>query len=406
MSVRLTVKVLQALEVGQKARDSEARGLWAERGARGVSWKWQDVLREGPRTGEARKPVTIRVTLGTWPELPLEQARARALALRAEVKAGRDPRKLSAPTPHSTTLADLWRRYVEGMRLRGCAPTSIAGVEARMANHLAATLGPLPLSQLTRAAVQEEHTRLTAVAGPVGANATLKSLRAAWAWAQRSTDLELGANPCAAVAWHAEIPRTERLRLPQPGMWVAKVRELPSPLRALMHEWQLFTGVRPGMAARLRREWLLLDQRCVRYPREAMKRRRPFDLPLSGYALELLRRALELSDQLYPGSPWVFASRSQDSSRVIATVDWSERALPGQTGHVVRHMFSNAAARARVTGADRRLLLAQTVTGIEGLYLNEPSLFEHLLTETERVTELLLREISLQAPRAAPFRVA
>lgn len=389
--IRLSRAFLEALAEGESARDTEARGLWAERGARGVSLKWQDVLRVGERTGAARKPVTIRVTIGTWPELSLEQARARALALRAEVKAGRDPRSAEPRPAEVWTIERLVAEFIADQRARGAAATTLHQLERRYRNHIA-PLGRLALSELTRQRVREEHRRLTEVAGPVGANAVMRTLRSAWNWAARCTDLQLGPNPCAATPWHPETPRTERLELPPVAEWIVRISEVPSPLRALMHELQLFTGLRPGNAAGLERAWVQAERRAVVFPAGVMKRRRAFHLPLSEYALELLRRALELSERLYPGAPYVFPTRSKDGSRVIATQEWYERTAPGWTGHIVRHMYSNAAARAHVSGVDRQLLMAQTVPGIAGLYLNEPALFDHLRAQQEKVTALLRSE--------------
>jgi integrase len=402
MGVKLTVRILEGLEVGESVRDTEARGLFAERGVRGVSLRWSDVLRRGERTGEARKPETIKVTLGTWPELSLERARAEALRLRAEVKAGRDPRGERAPSSTEWTLARLFAAWVEDGRKQGKASRTVEYAEDHYRNHLA-HLGDVPLSGITRTLVRDEHDRITKERGPVAANTAYRDVRSAWNWASRKLDLGLGANPCHAITWNPIRPRTETLVLPEPGPWLARVREGTSPLRAVMHEFGLFSGLRPGNLVAIERAWVLRERKAILFPAEVMKRRRPFSLPLSAHMLRLIDQALRLGEPLYPQSPWLFPSRSRDGARVIATVEWTERAMPRLTGHIVRHMYSNAAARADVEGPDRRLLLAQTVPGIEGVYLNEPALFRRLLGLQEQVSAFLLREISASgsARRAA-----
>jgi integrase len=93
-----------------------------------------------------------------------------------------------------------------------------------------------------------------------------------------------------------------------------------NPLRRAMHELGIYSGLRPGTLVSLQRAWLRLDDRAISIPK--MKRGHPFDLPLSTHMLDLVRRALELSQMLYPGAPWLFPTRSAADRTVICTQVW------------------------------------------------------------------------------------
>jgi integrase len=169
--------------------------------------------------------------------------------------------------------------------------------------------------------------------------------------------------------------------------WWARVQQLPNPLRRAMHTFGLFSGLRPGTLVSLRREWVHLDEAAISIPK--MKSGKPFDLPLSGYMIDLVREALATVDMLYPGSPWLFSTRSR-AGRVIATATWKERTLPSQTGHILRHTYRTVAQRAGIDQVYARLLLDHRVPGIDGVYIHEKALFDRLVATQERMTAAIL----------------
>lgn len=121
-----------------------------------------------------------------------------------------------------------------------------------------------------------------------------------------------------------------------------------------------------------------------------MKSGRSFDLPLSGHMVEVVRRAMAAGDVLFPGAPWLFPSRSSKTGEVIATQVWKEKALPSETGHILRHTYRTVAQRTGIDRVNARLLLDHTVPGIEGVYIHERALFDTLLAEQERMTAAIL----------------
>jgi integrase len=93
-------------------------------------------------------------------------------------------------------------------------------------------------------------------------------------------------------------------------------------------------------------------------PEAQMKGRREFQLPLSQHMLGIVQQALLAGDVMFPGSPWLLPTRSADGRNVIATRVCTERSLPGETGHILRHTWRTLAVAAGVVGNDAEMLLA------------------------------------------------
>jgi integrase len=115
---------------------------------------------------------------------------------------------------------------------------------------------------------------------------------------------------------------------------------------------------------------------------------RGWDLP--GVFATLRRLLEELGDVLYPRSPWLFPTRSNDGRRVIATQVWREKELPSETGHILRHTYRTLAHAAGITETDGRLLLDQKVPGISGVYIQERALFTHLQDQQEHMSHYVM----------------
>lgn len=391
---KLTAKLLTSLQPGDLVRDAALPGFFATVGPTGaVSLKVQaDVRIDGKRR-------TVKQTLGRFPALSLDAARVEATRILAEAKAGRDPRGADAPTqPGAWTVNTLIDEFTADMRVRGKAERTIEDYHYRYGQYLKAAWGELPVGGVTRAMARAEHKRITQNHGARIANDTLRTFRAAFNWARKATD-ELAAadNPAEAVTFNPQRARTEVLTFPDLPTWLRKVRALSNPLRSVMHELGLFSGLRPGNLVGLERAWIRRGERAIVIPAGRMKKRVAFALPLSAHMLGLVDRALAAGDVMYRSSqPYLFPTRANKdrSGAVIATAVWKESDLPSETGHILRHIYSNACNAAGVSSVDRMLLLAQRVPGVEGMYLNDRALFAHLLGEQERVTAWLLAQVT------------
>ena len=385
---RLTEGFVKGLAIGEPkvVRDTKVTGLLIAVNKASKSYKVQRDLWSGQR-GRRTLVKTVRHTLGTTDELTLEQARLRAEDIIRQIKLGVDPN-----APHAEQKAEGWtvdilfEEYAKDMRKRECAERTIIDVLARRDRYIA-DWKTLPLTELKRSLVRARHEHLTETRGKVTANHVMRDLRAAYNLALRIIDNPdlLPDNPVKAVTFNRE--RTgNRVILPEDlPHWWQRVQALPNPLRRCMHELGLFSGLRPGKLVELERAWIDLDNRAISIPK--MKSGRPFDLPLSNHMVGVIARALELSEMLYSGAPWLFPTHSsKDQRTVICTQVWREKTLPSETGHILRHTYRTIAQRVGIDKIDARLLLDHTVPGIDGVYIHEKALFGRLLVAQDNMS--------------------
>lgn len=393
---KLTSRVLEALEPGAIARDATVIGLFAEAGANGIALKVQADFRPGKRGQGSRQRTTLKITLGRWPALSLETARAEAMRWLAEVKAGRDPRQGTASAPGQLTVRAMFEAYGADLRTRGAAARSIMDHADKLTRYLP-SLAERTVASVKPSELRAEHARITLEHGKVAANKAMRAYRSAFNVAlQHSDDPDaLGGNPVRAIRFHPER-RKEAVILPTDLRdWYARLQKIPNPLRRIMHELGLFSGLRPTALMTLETAWLQLGARAIVIPSERMKSRRHFALPLSQHMVGLVERALTIGAALYPGAPWLFSTRTADGAEVIATRVVRERSMPSETGHILRHTHATLAKAAGVDDMLASLLSDHKVAGIRGVYVHERALFDRLLAAQEQVTAHIL---SLIAP--------
>lgn len=294
---KLTAGVLQAMRPGDVVRCSYTRGFYAECGTRGVALKVATDLARGK---------TARKTLGRWPTKDLAQARLEALLWMTKARAGVDPRTAEQAPAVPTSVGGQTVRaaaeaYLADMAKRGCAAKTVTFTRGRLLSHIPELLD-LPIVAVKPSACQAAHDRITASSGPVSANKVLRDLRAVWNFACRKSDDPESfprRNPASSVTMNAERPRRHAVIQDLPGWW-RRTGELPNPLRGCMHRLALLTGLRMANVAGCRREWIDLTPgaECIRFPAEVMKARQAFTCPLSPAAVVLVRRALQLGDDM------------------------------------------------------------------------------------------------------------
>lgn len=394
MPEKLTEAKIKALTYEGKpavVRDAKVTGLLVAVNKTGKSYKVQRDLWQGQR-GRKRLVKTVRHTLGTTEEMTLDDARSRALAVLDQIKRGIDP---NAPPPDPSADAGAWtvrrmfEEYGADMRARGCVERSIQDMMERLDRYLP-KWGDTPITDVKRSTARDEHRRITDKHGATTANKAMRDFRAAYNFALKVVDDPdvLPGNPVAAVTFNKERASNRVIMPDDLADWWRRVQALPNPLRRDMHKLGVLSGLRPGTLVALRRDWVRLGDAAISIPR--MKSGRSFDLPLSGHMVELVRHAMAVGEVLFPGAPWLFPSRSTKTFEVIATQVWKEKALPSETGHILRHTYRTVAQRAGIDRVNARLLLDHTVPGIDGVYIHERALFDTLLAEQERMTAALL----------------
>jgi hypothetical protein len=85
----------------------------------------------------------------------------------------------------------------------------------------------------------------------------------------------------------------------------------------------------------------------------------------------------------------IWRDKERGSSECQEPSSWREKTLPSETGHILRHTYRTIAQRIGLDMIDARLLLDQTVPGIDGVYLHEKALFDRLLKAQEEMSDAI-----------------
>lgn len=254
--------------------------------------------------------VERKLSLGTFPDVSLQQARRLRDAARADVEEGGDPvaekrqKRLQAELAAKTTFELVATEYIQKMEREGRSPATIK--KARWFLELLGAIAKRPIASITphelldvlkrveRRGHHETAIRLRAFAGRIFRYgfATLRTEK-------NPADILRGALTVPKVRHHAAIvePKTvgELLRA------IEDYNGRPETLYALRLAPHVF--LRPGELRQA--EWSEIDfaDKVWRVPAERMKMKQPHAVPLSRqvlFILQDLRSLARSSDFLFP----------------------------------------------------------------------------------------------------------
>ncbi len=401
---RLTQRLIDAQRYTGKTefmRDEKTPGLILAINKHTMSWKVQADLWQRKRLVK-----TVRHTMGTTQELTLDEARARAQEVLAQIRRGIDPNAPGAPLDPGAvvnwTVGQLWDAYEAELVRRNRSFRTIRDFRANLNRHLS-DWREKRLHEITNEMCIDRFNLLTDNVGPVAANHVIGALRTAWnrsaAGRSNHTDpVPLQPNPTAAIVKNTVTARTQVVLPDELPDWWRMTEALPNPLRRCMHRLGLLSGLRPGNLMALEREWLDLPAQAIHLPARVMKRRESFDLPLSGAMAGLLEEALQIGDILYSGSPWLFPTRATGGG-VVATSVARERTMPGWTGHPLRRTHKTMALVAGVSDFKSALLLHHKVGTMSDVYTSPAAMHDDLVAQQERVSAHILEMAEVKALR-------
>ena len=284
-----------------------------------------------------------RVTVGRHGVISADQARRRAAAIIARIKAGEEPR----PAPGARgdvgmTVAGLAERYLrEHVALR-CKPATAKGYRQVIDNHILPALGKVPIDELRREHVADLHYRLRKT--PTAANRAVADLSRMFNRAEAWGLLSASGNPCRGMAKY-------RTRRHERFLTEAEFRRLGETLDALEAEGRIpmhaaaalrllmLTGCRSGEIMTLRWQDVRLEHREIQL---ADSKTGPRTVPLSPAAVRILAELPRPA-----GNPWVIAGREPGTRLSHIAYYWyrvRERAgLDDVRIHDLRHSFASRA---------------------------------------------------------------
>lgn len=299
-------------------------------------------------------------------EITVAEARAEAARLLSQMTDGVslnakrriDRAEAKRAEVRGVTLEQALNLYEGTLRAKGRAPRTIEDYRYLVEKYLASWL-QRPLADVTRAEVRKRHAEIASeiargkhlhvrkkppsvrrLRGPGfgarTANHVFRAFRAIYNRALREHP-ELPVNPIINVDWNKEQRRTSRIPAAGLQAWYDGVAAMSNSVRHDYLLFALFTGLRRTNAAEVKWEDVDFERRALHVPKP--KSQQPFDLPLSDFLIDLLKRRQKENVKLAPKSPWVFpAARLGRGS--------------GALGHIVETRLEGGATRARKRAAE------------------------------------------------------
>jgi integrase len=241
--------------------------------------------------GEERR---ARLTLGSYPAMPLAAARTKAEQARHELQDGIDPRtslKNGGTGTAAMTFKQLVDRYVadpDKAQLR-----SLREISRRLRVNALPILGHIRLDQLTRRDVKDVTNRILRRGARTQAWHTHKDLHAVLAWGVKEDFLT--ANPIAGVGAPGGYKAGERNLSDDEirALWAVLPTALAkSKTCQRIIQLALITGQRLGEISGMARDELDLKRRIWVIPGARSKNKHAHEVPLSEMAVHVIQAAL------------------------------------------------------------------------------------------------------------------
>lgn len=348
---------------------------------------------------------SVRVTIGRFPDWTADAARKEAHKHVVAMDSGGNPnQKKRDEAVRGVTLAEAMRWHQDAMRADDCAPRSIATLEYEVGLYLSDWL-KRPLAEITRNDCATRHRRITENHGKYAANRSMRFFRACYRTADKRLEEGLPKCPVVAVKFNKEKRRQEPIPWSRLPLWAQTIDSLENPVRRDLQFFVLFTGLRCEDARMVRWEQVNLGDEpmllghveippgCIHRPKPKGGEDRAFTVPLSGFALDILRRRHAENVQLVPDDcGWAFPTRNM-RGEVTHVQEMKEKPrepfgkLPSP--HRLRDTFATAADEAGLSRQAVKLLMNHTLPKgdvTEGYIRNSE---EHMRACIERVAEFL-----------------
>jgi integrase len=298
------------------------------------------------------------VTIGNWPSMTSDEARAIAARMLEAEKSGIPARRvLHEKTWARQTVGELFESYLELHLKEHATEKTYIATKAGYSSALGELAGKA-ISSVKSLEVQEWVNRLSASSGASTASKWYRLLKACLRWSDNHGLIELKRLPTTGVKVAADVEREEYLRPEQFPGFLAAVRRLENRDHADIILMLLYTGLRKSIILGMAWERIDLELKQWRPPKGNGNKRTPPAVALIEPAMEILNRRRESSQ-----GPWVFPAESASGHVEDITKSWDKvrkwAELPdGFVLHCLRHSTASAMAMA---GAD--ILAIQRVLG-------------------------------------------
>lgn len=251
---------------------------------------------------------TIRTTLGTYPELPIEIARKMARKTIIKMITGVNTNQEKADNRvRSVTLEQVYQDFKNSRALKAKTLQTYDGDMRRAYGDWL----QLQVCAITKDMIEKRHMKITLDSGKASANRSGRMLRSILNFAIGKYELSngnavLSENPFERLSrtkqWHRVKRKTGHLK---PDQFPALFRELdkmPNEVVADFIRFVLFTGCRRSEAASLMWKHVNIPNRSFLIADP--KNHSPMELPLTSYLMELIlrRQSSRINDYIFPAA--------------------------------------------------------------------------------------------------------
>ncbi len=236
-----------------------------------------------------------RMTIGGYPAWGVTAARDQAKSLRRLVDAGEDPLGQREDARDELTLAELWERYSDEILPRKATSTQ-RNEQSIWKRLILPVLGRKRISKVEPIDIDRLHNKIS-LTTPTQANRCLASLRHVYNTAIRWK--LVSESPVGSGLKNREEGRERYLSGDERGRFLAALDRRPDTPSALALRFLLLTGARRGEV--LKATWGQFDLINAVWikPSAHTKQNKLHRVPISDGAVEVLRRARELSNGEY-----------------------------------------------------------------------------------------------------------
>jgi integrase len=376
----------------------------------------------GIRVGHRRRSFELRIerkgrpkvfqTLGCWPEMKADEARAAAHDILARYERRESIR---SPRPDEPTIATLWPLFKKWLQDDGKSRNTIDGYGFAY-NRLSDEVKNRPLVDLADdpTIMGDEQNRIREQlsnkkrGGMAAATQSGRLVGALANWAIEKRGLKLSGNPvrgCRTVdPEYEDLPVLVEHEMED---WWRNVQQIPNEVHREALLFTLLSGLRRETVVEMRWQHLDLRRRCIHIPRPKRSngRSRAFDLVLSRPMIRCLWRARSAGRRLFPkaADTWIFPGPPAHNGRrePIEHVrgDALSTSKSGVFGnHALRRGFSTAAQNAGVDEPTVGRLLNHGGKSVTARYSRSSHLGRMLGAAQEDISAHIVK--ALGSPRA------
>ncbi len=242
----------------------------------------------------------VRVRLGRFPEMTIDQARKQAAVVLAEIARGNDPQEQKRALRRQCTLRELFSHYLETHAKIHCREKSWYE-DQRLFNRHLPVWHARRISTITTADIAALHGRIGKKT-PCQANRLLTLLCKLFNYGRRTLKSDR-VNPCEGVRRFGEATRERFLSGGELKRLFKALAKEPEPFRSFFL-LLLLTGARKGNVQAMRWRDVDLDSRLWRIPNNQSKNRDSLTIVLSPESVGILRRrrvAVDGAEYVFPG---------------------------------------------------------------------------------------------------------